>query len=79
MRGPPGRGPLFSRPGVGAASRAYCGARSCAADTTPLPPRRIALLKMQQLRVAFTPSAGAEAAAQAWLTRFDHHTQRGGG
>ena len=48
-------------------------------DTRPLPPRRIALVKLQQLEVVFTPPAGGEAAAQAWLTRFDHHTQRGGG
>lgn len=48
-------------------------------ETEPLPPRRIALLRMRQLRVRFVPSPGAEARAQAWIEGFDHHTQRGGG
>ena len=48
-------------------------------ETECLPPRRVALLRMRQLRVRFVPSAGAEAQARAWIERFDHHTQRGGG
>jgi len=48
-------------------------------ETEPMPPRRIALLKVQQLRVRFVPPAGLEAQARAWIERFDHHTQRGGG
>jgi hypothetical protein len=34
---------------------------------------------MAYWRVRFLPSEGAEASARAWVTRFDHHTQRGGG
>jgi hypothetical protein len=48
-------------------------------DTESLPPHRIALLRIRQLRVRFTPSEGAQDAARAWLTGFDRHTQRGGG
>jgi hypothetical protein len=48
-------------------------------ETDDLPPRRIALLKARQLRVRFVPPEGREAEARAWITRFDHHTQRGGG
>lgn len=48
-------------------------------ETEPLPPRRIALLRVRQLRVRFVPSAGTEARARAWIEAFDHHTQRGGG
>ncbi|HYF58554.1 MAG TPA: hypothetical protein VEA81_06320 [Burkholderiaceae bacterium] len=48
-------------------------------ETEPLPPRRIALLAVQQLRVRFVPPPGGEAHARAWIERFDHHTQRGGG
>ena len=48
-------------------------------ETERLPPLRIALLRTQQLRVRFIPPAGHEADARAWVTAFDHHTQRGGG
>jgi hypothetical protein len=48
-------------------------------ETEQMPPRRIALLKVQQLRVSFVPPAGREAEARDWIERFDHHTQRGGG
>jgi hypothetical protein len=50
-----------------------------AIETEPLEPRRVALLKVQQLRVRFVPTAGAEAPARDWVTSFDRHTQRGGG
>jgi len=50
MSGPPGRGPLFSRPGVDAASRAYCSVRSCAADTTPVTPMRPKLTSVGMLQ-----------------------------
>jgi hypothetical protein len=45
----------------------------------PLPPRRVALLKIQQMRVRFVAPEGREAEAREWLTAFDRHTQRGGG
>jgi hypothetical protein len=48
-------------------------------ETEPLPPRRIALMRAQQLRVVFVPPEGREAEAREWVTRFDRHTQRGGG
>ncbi len=48
-------------------------------ETEPMPPRRIALLRAEQLRVRFVPPAGREAEARDWITRFDRHTQRGGG
>jgi hypothetical protein len=48
-------------------------------ETEPMPPRRIALLRAEQLRVRFVPPAGHEAEARDWITRFDRHTQRGGG
>ncbi len=48
-------------------------------ETEPLAPRRIALLRVRQLRVRFVPPAGAEAQARTWIEGFDHHTQRGGG
>jgi hypothetical protein len=48
-------------------------------ETEPMPPRRIALLRAEQLRVRFVPPEGREAEARDWITRFDHHTQRGGG
>lgn len=47
--------------------------------TEPVEPRTVGLVRMRRLRVRFVPAAGAEAAARAWVTRFDHHTQRGGG
>jgi hypothetical protein len=48
-------------------------------ETEELQPRRIALLKARQLRVVFVPPEGREAEAREWITRFDRHTQRGGG
>lgn len=48
-------------------------------DTEALPPRRLALMQTRQLRVRFVAPAGREAEARDWITRFDHHTQRGGG
>lgn len=48
-------------------------------ETEPLPPRRIALLKVQQLRVRFVPPEGRDEQARAWIEHFDRHTQRGGG
>jgi hypothetical protein len=50
-----------------------------AIETEVLPPRRIALLRQRQLRVDFVPPADREAQAREWVTRFDRHTQRGGG
>lgn len=47
--------------------------------TEPVEPRTVGLVRMRRLRVRFLPSEGAEATARAWVTRFDHHTQRGGG
>ena len=48
-------------------------------ETEPLPPRRIALMSSHQLQVVFVPPEGREAEAREWVTRFDRHTQRGGG
>ena len=48
-------------------------------ETEQMPPRRIALMRAQQLRVVFVPPEGHEAEAREWVTRFDRHTQRGGG
>ena len=44
-----------------------------------LEPRRIALLKIDQLEVEFAYPPGATALAREWIGRFDRHTQRGGG
>ena len=44
-----------------------------------LEPRRIALLRMEQLEVEFSYVADQASAARAWIARFDRHTQRGGG
>ena len=44
-----------------------------------LPPRVVALLRMPQLDVRFDYPADQAAAAREWITRFDRHTQRGGG
>lgn len=43
------------------------------------PPRRIALLHIQQLEVRFSYPPGRAGAARAWIGGFDRHTQRGGG
>jgi hypothetical protein len=48
-------------------------------ETEVLEPRRVALLKVQQLRVRFVAAPGVEGPARDWITRFDRHTQRGGG
>jgi hypothetical protein len=48
-------------------------------ETEPLPPTRIALLRVRRLRVRFVAPLDALAPARAWIERFDRHTQRGGG
>jgi hypothetical protein len=70
-----------SDPGIAAAGRATLRLDwgELAVETERLEPRRVALLKVQQLRVRFVPTPGAEVAAREWVTRFDRHTQRGGG
>ena len=45
----------------------------------PMAPRVIALARIQQLRVRFVYPDGAQEHARDWVTRFDKHTQRGGG
>ncbi|MBL8308097.1 MAG: hypothetical protein JNM33_15500 [Rubrivivax sp.] len=45
----------------------------------PLPPRRIALLRLPRLQVDFEFVGVAEAERQAFLRRFDLCMQRGGG
>jgi hypothetical protein len=44
-----------------------------------LEPRRIALLRIEQLELEFSYPAHAAAQARDWISRFDRHTQRGGG
>ncbi len=44
-----------------------------------LPPRQIALLRIEQLELSFDYPAGHARAARDWIARFDRHTQRGGG
>jgi hypothetical protein len=44
-----------------------------------LPPRRIALISLPRLRVHFRAEGVAEDVWQAFMRRFDLHTQRGGG
>lgn len=44
-----------------------------------LDPRRIALLKIEQLELEFSYPPQAGELARDWITRFDRHTQRGGG
>lgn len=46
---------------------------------TVLPERRIALVRLPRLQVDFRFEGVPLAARQAWLKRFDLHTQRGGG
>lgn len=48
-------------------------------DTEAMPPRRIALLSVRQLRVKFVTDPGLAEPARAWIEQFDRHTQRGGG
>lgn len=45
----------------------------------PLPPRVIALLRMQRLAVGFVFEAVDDAARQGFMKRFDLTMQRGGG
>lgn len=45
----------------------------------PLPPRVIALLRMQRLAVSFAFEGVDEAARQRFMKRFDLTMQRGGG
>ena len=44
-----------------------------------LDPRRIALLKIEQLELEFAYPPHAMELARDWIARFDRHTQRGGG
>ena len=44
-----------------------------------LAPRRIALLRIEQLELRFVYPGEHAAAARRWISRFDRHTQRGGG
>ena len=48
-------------------------------NTRELPPRRIALLRIEQLEVQFDYATESAARARDWIARFDRHTQRGGG
>lgn len=48
-------------------------------NTRELPPRRIALLRIEQLEVWFDYAADSALKARDWIARFDRHTQRGGG
>ncbi len=42
-------------------------------------PRRVGLIAIPSLAVHFSYPPAARQAARAWITRFDRHTQRGGG
>ena len=42
-------------------------------------PRRVGLIAIPMLAVLFSYPPGERDAAHAWITRFDRHTQRGGG
>jgi hypothetical protein len=48
-------------------------------DWQPLPPRRIALLALPRMNIRFEAMGVDDAAWQAFMRRFDLHTQRGGG
>jgi hypothetical protein len=48
-------------------------------ETAELAPRSVALLRLPQLDVRFRYDPALRDQAQAWITHFDHHTQRGGG
>jgi hypothetical protein len=48
-------------------------------ETQAMPPRRVALLRLPQLAVRFRYDPAFRYQARAWITHFDHHTQRGGG
>jgi hypothetical protein len=48
-------------------------------EARPMPSRRIALLRLPQLEVCFRYDPAFRDQARAWITHFDHHTQRGGG
>lgn len=47
--------------------------------TEALPERQLGLARFKSLRVRFIAPEGCEALAREWVTRFDRHTQRGGG
>jgi hypothetical protein len=47
--------------------------------TEEQPERRVGLARFRSLRVQFIASEGGQAQAREWITRFDQHTQRGGG
>lgn len=44
-----------------------------------LEPRRIALIRIEQLELEFAYPPEASETAREWIMRFDRHTQRGGG
>jgi hypothetical protein len=48
-------------------------------EARPMPPRSVALLRLPQLDVRFRYDPAFRDQAHAWITHFDHHTQRGGG
>jgi hypothetical protein len=69
---------LWSRPAPGRAEAGVGGGMLHLAWAA-LPPRRIALIAMPRLAVAFRFDGVDEAARQALMKRFDLYMQRGGG
>ena len=48
-------------------------------DIEALEPRRIGLAVIPQLKVTVSYPQGESSEALAWVAKFDHYTQRGGG
>lgn len=44
-----------------------------------MPPRKLGLIKFIDTRVRFEYPPEQAVAVRAWVTKFDHYTQRGGG
>ena len=45
----------------------------------PQPPRRLGLIEFRDIRVQFEYPRPQSELARAWIKKFDHYTQRGGG
>lgn len=69
----------LERGAAGGEFRLDAGGWPMRVSVTELAPRVVALLRMPQLDVSFAYPDERAAEARDWITRFDRHTQRGGG
>lgn len=71
--------PPSSRPGAVGSAMIEAEGLALSMHWRVLEPRRIALLRIEQLELVFDYPREQAQAARAWIARFDRHTQRGGG